>query len=167
MNRAARQFIASIMLGTFGLALWAWVLLGAALDQAMAQKIMNSITSATAFTTLTTGFRIRLDSGTATAAAAGTELTGTGYTAGGQTSSAPFANPATLASPSVVTIPHTAVLTWTNGSGSGWSIQSLDLQDGAGTPVRTMYGNWNGAPIAVANGNTFQVAIDAISAQGS
>jgi hypothetical protein len=167
MRRAARQLIASVTLGTFGLALWMWVLLGAALDQAMAQKIMNSITSATAFATLTTGFRIRLDSGTSTAAAAGTEITGSGYTAGGQTSSAPFATTATLASPSVVTIPHTAVLTWTNGSGSGWSIQSLDLNDGAGTPVRTMFGNWNGAPIAVANGNTFQVALDAISAQGS
>jgi len=167
MIRAFRQLAASVTLGACGLALWLHVLLGAALDQAMAQKVMNSITSATAFTTLTAGFRIRLDSGTSTAAAAGTEITGTGYTAGGQTSTAPFANPATLASPSVVTIPHTAVLSWTNGSGSGWSIQSLDLNDGAGSPVRTMYGNWNGAPVAVANGNTFQVAIDAISAQGS
>ena len=147
--------------------LWKLAMLGAALDQAMAQKIMNSITSATAFTTLTTGFRIRLDSGTSTASAAGTEITGTGYTAGGQTSTAPFASTATLASPSVVTIPNTAVLTWTNGSGSAWSIQSLDLQDGAGTPVRTMFGNWNGAPVSVANGNTFQVALNAISAQGS
>lgn len=156
-----------MLLGAFGITLWLWVLLGAALDQAMAQKIMNSITSATAFTTLTTGFRIRLDSGTATASAAGTEITGTGYTAGGQTSTAPFATTATLASPSVVTIPHTAVLSWTNGSGGNWAIQSLDLNDGAGTPVRTMFGNWNGAPVNVANGNTFQVALDAISAQGS
>lgn len=162
-----RQLRTMLRLTLVGTLLWAWVLLGAALDQAMAQKIMNSITSATAFTTLTTGFRIRLDSTAATASAAGTEITGTGYTAGGQTSTAPFASTATLASPSVVTIPHTAVLTWTNGSGSAWSIQSLDLQDGAGTPVRTMYGNWNGAPVSVANGNTFQVALDAISAQGS
>jgi len=145
----------------FGLGLYA------ALDQTMAKNVMASITSATAFTTLTTGFRIRLDSGTATAAAAGTEITGTGYTAGGQTSTAPFASTATTASPSVVTIPHTAVLSWVNGSGGNWSIQSLDLNDGNASPVRTMFGNWNGAPVVVANGNTFQVAVDAITAQGS
>jgi hypothetical protein len=139
-------------------------MLGAALDQAIAQKVMASITSATAFTTLTTGFKIRLDSGTSTAAAAGTEITGSGYTAGGQTSTAPFASTATTANPSIVTIPHTAILTWTNASGGNWSIQSLDLSDGAA--VRTMFGNWNGAPVVVANGNTFQVALDAISAQG-
>ena len=166
-TKTTKAYLSMLGVATWGLLLWCWVLLGAALDQAMAQKIMNSITSATAFTTLTTGFRIRLDSGTATASAAGTEITGSGYTAGGQTSTAPFANGATLASPSVVTIPHTAVLSWTNGSGGNWSIQSLDLNDGAGTPVRTMYGNWNGAPVVGANGNTFQVALDAISCQWS
>lgn len=139
----------------------------AALDQTIAQKIMTIITTSGTWTALTTGFRIRLDSGTATASAAGTEITGTGYTAGGQTSTAPFFSTATTASPSVTTVPHTAVLSWTNGSGGNWSIQSLDVNDGAGTPVRTMFGNWNGAPVNVANGNTFQVAVDAISCQGS
>jgi hypothetical protein len=131
----------------------------AALDQAMASKVLNSLTSATAFTTLTTGFKVRLASGTSSASAMGTEITGTGYTAGGQTSTAPFAS--TSSAGSAVTIPHTAVLTWTNGSGGAWSIQSLDLLDGAA--VRTLFGQWNGAPVSVANGNTFQVAVDAIS----
>ena len=135
----------------------------AALDQAMASKVLNSLCSATAFTTLTTGFKVRLDSTTASASAAGTELTGSGYTTGGQTSTAPFAT--TSSSGSNVTIPHTAVLTWTNGSGSGWSIQSLDLTDGAG--ARTLFGQWNGAPVSVANGNTFQVALDAITASAT
>lgn len=133
----------------------------AALDQAMVSKVLNSTCSATAFTTLTTGFRVRLDSTAPSASAAGTELTGTGYAAGGQTSTAPFAS--TSASGSAVTIPHTAVLSWTNGSGGAWSIVGLDLNDGAGSPVRTYFGNWNGQPISVANGNTFQVAVDAIS----
>lgn len=133
----------------------------AALDQAMVSKVLNSTCSATAFTTLTTGFRVRLDSTAPSASAAGTELTGTGYTAGGQTSTAPFAS--TSASGSAVTIPHTAVLSWTNGSGGAWSIVGLDLNDGAGSPVRTYFGNWNGQPVSVANGNTFQVAVDAIS----
>jgi len=135
----------------------------AALDQAMASKVLNSICSATAFTTLTTGFKVRLDSTAATASAAGTELTGSGYTAGGQTSTAPFAS--TSSAGSNVTIPNTAILTWTNGSGSSWSIQSLDLTDGAG--VRTLFGNWNGAPVSVANGNTFQVAVNAITASAT
>jgi hypothetical protein len=131
----------------------------AALDQAMVSKVLNSTCSATAFTTLTTGFRVRLDSTAPSASAAGTELTGTGYTAGGQTSTAPFAS--TSSAGSAVTIPHTAVLSWTNGSGGAWSIVGLDLNDGAG--VRTYFGSWNGQPIGVANGNTFQVAVDAIS----
>lgn len=150
-----------------GLLVWARVMLGAAMDQTQAQKVMTYLTTSTAPAALTTGFRIRLDSGTSTASAAGTEITGSGYTAGGQTSTAPFFTTATTASPSVTTVPHTAVLTWTNGSGGNWSIQSLDVNDGAGTPIRTLFGNWNGAPVVVANGNTFQVAVDAISCQGS
>jgi hypothetical protein len=129
-----------------------------AIDQAMVSKLLNSTTSNTAFTTLTTGFKVRLDSGTDTAAAAGTEITGSGYVAGGQTSTAPFAS--TSSAGSNVTIPHTAILTWTNASGGAWSIQSLSLTDGAA--VRTWFGNFTGAPVAVANGNTFQIAIDAI-----
>lgn len=148
-------------------AAWRASMLLAALDQTQAQKVMTYLTTSTAPTALTTGFRIRLDSTAATAAAAGTELTGIGYTAGGQTSTAPFFTTATTASPSVTTCPHTAVLSWTNGSGGNWSIQSLDVNDGAGSPIRTMFGNWNGAPVVVANGNTFQVALDAISCQGS
>ena len=148
-------------------ALWHLMLAMAALDQTQGQKVMTYLTTSTAPAALTTGFRVRLDSTAASASAAGTELTGTGYTAGGQTSTAPFFSTATTASPSVTTCPHTAVLAWTNGSGGAWSIQSLDINDGAGSPVRTMYGNWNGAPVSVAVGNTFQAALDAVTAQGS
>jgi hypothetical protein len=132
----------------------------AAIDQAMVSKVLNSTTSATAFTTLTTGFKVRLNSTASTASASGTELaSGGGYTTGGQTSTGPFAS--TSAAGSAVTIPHTAILTWTNSSGGAWSIVSMDLTDGAG--VRTWFGNWNGQPISIANGNTFQVAIDSVT----
>jgi hypothetical protein len=132
----------------------------AAIDQAMVSKILNSTTSATAFTTLTTGFKVRLNSTASTPSAAGTELTnGTGYVTGGQTSTAPFAS--TSAAGSAVTIPHTAILTWTSGGSNFLVIVSMDLTDGAG--VRTWFGNFNGQPIAVANGNTFQIALDAIT----
>jgi hypothetical protein len=132
----------------------------AAIEQAMVSKILNSTTSATAFTTLTTGFKVRLNTTASTASAAGTEVpSGGGYTTGGQTSTAPFAT--TSAAGSAVTIPHTAILTWTNSSGSNWGLVSIDLTDGAG--VRTWFGNINGQPVNVANGNTFQFALDSIS----
>ncbi len=131
----------------------------AAKDAAMVSRILNSTTSATAFTTLTAGFLVRLNSTASTAAASGTQIaSGNGYVTGGQTSAAPFAS--TSAAGSAVTLPHTAILTWTCALGGGWSIVSLDLTDGAG--VRTWFGNFNGQPIAVANGNTFQIAVDAI-----
>jgi hypothetical protein len=41
---------------------------------------------------------------------------------------------------------------------------SLEITDSGA--ARVWFGNWNGQPITVANGNTFQVAADAISAGG-
>ena len=132
----------------------------AAIDQSEVSKILNSSTSATAYTTKTTGFKVRLNSTASTASTPGTEIgNGGGYVTGGQTSTAPFAS---TSRPAVaVTIPNTAILTWTNSSGGAWSIVSLDLNDGAG--VRTWFGNFTGQPISVAIGNTFQIAVNAIS----
>lgn len=111
------------------------------------------------FTALAAGaMKVRLNSTASTASAAGTELTGTGYTTGGTAVSA-----ASTASSggSAVTLPASSALSWTNGSGGAWSIQSFDLTDSAGT--RAWFGNFTGAPISVANGNTFQVAVGGIS----
>jgi hypothetical protein len=137
----------------------------AALDQTMVSNILNATLPTGAsgapgsFTAVGgTAMKVRLDSGTSTASAAGTEITGTGYTAGG--TAVPGASTASSAG-SAVTLPHTGSISWTNGSGGNWSIQSLDITSSAGT--RTYFGNWNGAPVVVANGNTFTVAADAIS----
>jgi hypothetical protein len=102
--------------------------------------------------------KVRLNSTASTASTAGTELTGTGYTAGGQ--AVPAASTASTGG-TAVTIPATTALSWTNGSGGAWSIQSFDLTDSAGT--RSWFGNFTGAPVSVANGNTFQVAVGGIS----
>lgn len=111
------------------------------------------------FTGLAAGaMKMRLNSTASTASAAGTELTGTGYTTGGQ--AVPAASTASTGGSSV-TIPATSALTWTNGSGGAWSIQSFDLTDSAGT--RAWFGNFNGAPISVANGNTFSIAVAGVS----
>lgn len=116
----------------------------------------------TQLTALNAGImKLKLTSTASTGSASGTEITGTGYTAGG--TAMPGASTAS-SSGSNVTLPHTAAISWTNGSGGSWSIVSLELTDAA--PIRVWYGNWNGQPISVANGNTFQVAADAVSAGG-
>lgn len=138
----------------------------AAIDQAMVSKLLNQTTptgtsgAAGSFgTALNTGspMKVRLNSTVSTASAAGTELTGTGYTAGGQ--AVPAASSASSAG-SNVTVPATTALSWTNGSGGAWSIASWDLTDSAG--VRTWYAPFNGQPISVANGNVFQIAVAGI-----
>ncbi|HLJ99293.1 MAG TPA: hypothetical protein VKU39_05230 [Streptosporangiaceae bacterium] len=133
-------------------------------DQATVSNVLNAtLPTATggkpaAFTNYatTSAMLMRLDSTLATAAAAGTQLTGTGYTAGG----AALGQSTASSSGSAVTLPA-ATTSWTNGSGSAWNIDSLDITDA--TPTRTWWGPWNGEPISVANGNTFQVAANAVS----
>jgi hypothetical protein len=138
----------------------------AAIDQAMVSKMLNQTTpTGTAgipgsFGTAlsSSAMKVRLNSTASTASAAGTELTGTGYTAGGTAlSSASTAS----SSGSSVTLPAGSALSWTNGSGGSWSIVSMDLTDNAG--VRTWFGNFTGQPITVANGNTFQIAVAGVT----
>lgn len=135
------------------------------IDRAQASKVINALTptgtsaAPGSFTTISgTAMKIRLNSTSSTAAAAGTELTGTGYTAGGM--SVPETVDAS-SSGSAVTIPKTTAMEWTNGSGGTWSIQSFDLTGSSGT--RSVFADFNGAPISVADGNTFRLAVGAIS----
>lgn len=102
--------------------------------------------------------KVRLNSTSSTAASAGTQLTGTGYTAGG--TAVPGASTAS-SSGSSVTLPTGGNLQWTNGSGGNWTIQSLDITDSAAT--RAWFGDFTGAPITVANGNIFQISANAIT----
>lgn len=106
--------------------------------------------------------KLKLTSTASTGSASGTEITGSGYTAGGTA----FSTQSTTSSAgSNVTMPGAAgTISWTNGSGGPWSIVSLEITDAA--PIRVWYGNWNGQPVSVANGNTFAVAAGAISAGG-
>jgi hypothetical protein len=119
----------------------------------------------TALVTMGAGAMFLLLTSTAsTQAAAGTQITnGTGYTTNGLA----FSNPCAGASggpPPQVTMPATAAMSWTASGANFAVIQSLEIQ-GSGQ-IRGFFGNWNGAPIAVASGNTFQVAIAAIVATG-
>jgi hypothetical protein len=138
----------------------------AAIDNAMISKMLNQTTptgtsgNPGSFGTALNAapMKVRLNSAASTASAAGTELTGTGYTAGG--TAVPAASTASSAG-SAVTLPATSALSWTNGSGGNWSIVSMDLTDSTG--VRTWFGNFTGQPVVVANGNVFQIAVGAVS----
>jgi hypothetical protein len=137
-------------------------------DAAMSSKILNATlpTGAagipgTAFAALNSGaMKLKLTSTASTGSASGTEIVnGTGYSSGGIA----FANACSASSAgSNVTLPATAAMSCT--ATSTWSIVSLEITDAA--PLRVWFGNWNGQPIGVAIGNTFQVAVAAISAGG-
>jgi hypothetical protein len=134
----------------------------AAIDNTMISNILNATTPTGAsgapgsFSAVGgTAMKVRLNSTASTASAAGTEIaSGGGYTTGG--TAVPAASTG-----SSVTLPASSALSWTNSSGGAWSIVSMDLTSSAGT--RTWFGNFNGQPISVANGNTFQIAVGAVT----
>lgn len=138
----------------------------AAIADTMVSKLLNQTTPTGAagipgsFGSALSGsaMKVRLNSALSTPSAAGTELTGTGYTAGG--TALGTASTASSAG-SAVTLPAGSALSWTNTSGGSWSIASMDLTDNAG--VRCWFGPFTGQPISVANGNTFQIAVAGVS----
>jgi hypothetical protein len=132
----------------------------AAIVQAQANLMLNLTLGTSAPTMFTTPAKVRLTSTLATATAAGTELTGTGYTTGGTSLAG---NVFAAASAGATTGPATSALSWTNGSGGSWSIVSVEIWDSAGTPLRWWYGPFTGQPITIANGNTFQIAVGALA----
>ena len=141
----------------------------AAIDQSMVSNILNATlpcgTSGKPSTSYWTagglssagGMKIRLTSTASSSSAAGTTLSGTGYADYVMTTSSTASTAG-----SAVTLPAVSGGTsWTNGSGSNWTIYSVEIQDNANT--RSWFGLFNGDPITVANGNVFAVAQNAIS----
>ena len=139
-----------------------------AIDAAKSSLMLNALspvgTSGAPGTQLTalagSPMKLKLTSAASSGASSGTELSGTGYTSGGIAG-----NTASVTSTSgaTVTVPHTtSPFSWTFSFAA--SIVSLELTDSGAT--RVWFGNWNGQPIAVASGNTFAVAADAIVLSG-
>jgi hypothetical protein len=134
----------------------------AAIDQALVSILLNGLTPVGAAgipgTAIGTpvgvaAMRIRLNSTLSTAAAAGTELTTqtSGYTAG---TGWVMANASAVSSAgSAVGVPAVTQSFVSNGSPT--NVVSLDLTGSAGQ--RGFWGPFNGQPVAVASGNTFQV----------
>jgi hypothetical protein len=125
-----------------------------AIDQTDANNIINAQLRNVAYTTVT-ATKIRLGTTAPTATTNMTELTGTGYAAGGST--------ITWNAASAGATSNSGSVSWTNSSGSSWSIVGLEIWDTAGTPLRHLYGTWTGQPISVANGNTFSTAAAAVA----
>jgi hypothetical protein len=134
----------------------------AAIDQALVSILLNGLTPTgaagipgTAIGTPvgTSAMRIRLNSTLSTAAAAGTEISTqtSGYTAG--TGWNALGQSAVSSAGSAVGVPLTTQSFVSNGSPT--NVVSLDLTGSAGQ--RGFWGPFNGQPVAVASGNTFQV----------
>lgn len=143
----------------------------AAIDNTLIATLLNYLTptgtagiNGTAIGTPlgTTAMKIRLSSTASTGAAAGTELStqtsgytnGTGWTSLGQSTS--------TGTPIVVGVPLTTQSFVSNGSPT--NVYSFDLEGNGGQ--RGFWGPFNGAPVAVASGNTFQVVGGAAAAAG-
>lgn len=124
----------------------------AALDNTQATNVLKHILALASLAAVAAGEKIRLGTTAPTASAAMTELTGTGYTAGG---SAIAWNAVSGTPPSST---NSAAITWTNTSGGNWAIVGGEIWDTAGTPLRWLFGSWNGQPVNVANNNAFQLA---------
>lgn len=127
----------------------------AAIVQVQANKLLDASLGTASLTAFSGAAKIRLTTTLSTATAAGTELSGTGYTTGGST--------IVFGAASAGATSNTGAITWTNGSGSSWSIVSCEIWDSAGSPLRWWYGPFTGQPITVANGNIFSLAIAAIA----
>lgn len=156
--------IATMMLARFWLGRLLIVALtalpGTILERARQTSLLGSILNGTTWPVVPAGWRMRLTSTAPTVSAAGVELTGSGYTAGGATITS------NTVAAAAATLP-VASTSWTNASGSAWSIVGIEIWDTAGTPLRWLWGLWNGQPISVANGNTFQVAAGGVTADAT
>jgi hypothetical protein len=134
----------------------------AAIDQALVSILLNGLTPTgaagipgTAIGTPvgTSAMRIRLNSTLSTAAAAGTEIATqtSGYTSG---TGWVMANASAVsAAGTAVGVPAVTQSFVSNGAPT--NVVSFDLTGSAGQ--RGFWGPFNGQPVAVASGNTFQV----------
>jgi hypothetical protein len=126
----------------------------ACFDQTDAGRVLNAELDATNYTAATT-VKTRLGTSAPTATANMSELTGTGYTAGGTVM--------TWNAASAAATSNASTATWTNSSGSTWSIVGLEIWGNEGTPLRHLWGTWTGQPVSIANTNSFAIAAAGIS----
>jgi hypothetical protein len=130
-----------------------------ALDQGTAVMLLGGLTGTSSFVATATGLKLRLTINAPTATVNGTQLSGSGYSAGGQ--AVTWSAATGTATGAIIT--NTNTITWTNGGGSNWTIVGLELWDQGGTPARKLFGLWNGQPYTVGPGSQFVVSANSLS----
>lgn len=128
-----------------------------ALSQNTATMLLGGLTATSSFVATSGGLNLRLMINAPTATVNGTQLSGTGYTAGG--SAVTWAAATGTATGGIIT--NTNTLSWTNGGGSNWNIVGMELWDN--TPTRKLYGIFDGQPYTIGPGSQFVLSPSAVS----
>lgn len=113
--------------------------------------------------TFTQPLKVRLMGTMGSNTSNGTELSMTGYTAGGSTCVFSTEASGQISGPSS----GNGAVSWTNSSGSNASIAGVEIWDSAGTPLRWFQGAWTGGTITLNNGNQLTVAVNGITLNAS
>jgi hypothetical protein len=121
-------------------------------DQADATLILKAELNATNYTA-PTSVQCLLGTSAPTATGNMTQLSGSGYTAGGTVM--------TFNTASAAATSNSSTASWTNG-GSTWSIVGLEIWNNGAT-TRHLFGTWTGQPISIAGSNSFAIAAAGIS----
>lgn len=137
----------------------------------LVNKLMQALyTSSTAFTitpgtgggsafTITPPFFLRLMTAQGSDTANGTELSATGYTAGGSSLGS-----SAFGAPSAGVSANSNAVSWT--AGAAWSaVVAIEIWDSAATKLRYLQGSVTS--VTLANGNTLNFAAGSISADAS
>lgn len=121
-------------------------------DQADATLILKAELNATNYTA-PTSVQCLLGTSAPTATGNMTQLSGTGYSAGGTVM--------TFNTASAAATSNSSTASWTNG-GSTWSIVGIEIWNNGAT-TRHLFGTWTGQPISIATANTFAIAAAGVS----
>lgn len=128
-------------------------------DRTQAAALMDAMLHGSTYTSPTQPLHLRLMTAVGSNTSNGTELTGSGYTAGGATMGSPaFASNSSGVSASANAVSWTATAGWT-------AVVGVEVWDTAGTPKRLLQGGITS--VTLANGNTLSFATGAITADAS
>lgn len=136
-------------------------------DQTRVNATLDVLSKSTGTTyntgTFTQPAKVRLMGTMGSNTSNGTELSMTGYTAGGSACVFSTESAGQISGPSS----GNGSVSWTNSSGSNASIPGIEIWDSAGTPLRWFQGAWSGGSITLNNGNQLTIAVNGITLNAS
>lgn len=122
-------------------------------------NVFNSASGAQSTGSMTAPSKVRLMGSMGSNTSNGTELSMTGYTAGGSACVFTAASAGAASGPSS----GNGAVSWTNSSGGNATIAGIEIWDSAGSPLRWFQGAWTGGTITLNNGNTLTIAVNGIT----